>query len=189
MANQEKMVTVDLNHSVGLRSAAGGGTVMYGPGKGVKVPERLARGLGLTAKELEEGGGLLGAGEQERIRNATGGEGGNGGGGQDFDAMTVADLEAHLASKNIQAAELKGSGSGDSVVKADLVKAAKAVEAGKEPKFTPEARKARKEAAEAAERDAAAARGAAPGNAPAGEGEGANTGSGEGGQGTNGGGE
>lgn len=50
MADQ-KMVKVDLRHSIGLK-----GGKLYGPGEGVEVPEELANALGLPASGEEPEG-------------------------------------------------------------------------------------------------------------------------------------
>lgn len=55
MANEEKMVAVDLRRSIGQRLPGGGGPrTLYGPGKGVMVPESLARSLGKLPVRVDE---------------------------------------------------------------------------------------------------------------------------------------
>lgn len=51
---EEKMVKVDLRNSVAQRSPGGGRGPMYGPGKGVEVPESLARSLGMVPIEEDQ---------------------------------------------------------------------------------------------------------------------------------------
>lgn len=123
MANQE-MVKVDLKNSVGLRGPDGVSR-LYGPGKGIEVPRKLADGLGLSTNVLAA-----------KRREAAGGDEG----GANFDEMKVADLEEYLRSEQVDVARLKGTGgqSKDQVVKADLVKAAKAKAAGNDPEYLPQ---------------------------------------------------
>lgn len=119
MADQ-KMVKVDMENTVGLRGAEGGAAVLYGPGKDIEVPEKLARGLGLTPKTMATQ--RKAADEPESV---------------DFASMKVAELEDFLRSKEVDVSRLKGTGgrSKDQVVQADLVKAAQAKAAGEEPEY------------------------------------------------------
>ena len=57
---EEKMVKVDLKHSVGLR-----GTPIYGPGQGIEVPESFAQKLGLTASKAARSSTSKAGGEKE----------------------------------------------------------------------------------------------------------------------------
>lgn len=124
MADQE-MVKVDLKNSVGLRGPDGVSR-LYGPGKGIEVPRKLADGLGLSTTVL--------AARRKAAAAEDGEEGAS------FDDMKVAELEELLRSQEVDVARLKGTGgqSKDQVVKADLVKAAKAKAAGDEPEYLPQ---------------------------------------------------
>lgn len=75
MADQEKMVKVDLRRSVGQRAAGAGGAITtYGPGQGVEVPESLARSLGLRSVEQEQAATRALGGTATGTRTETGGE-------------------------------------------------------------------------------------------------------------------
>lgn len=107
----EKMVKVDLRNSVGLRGPGAGkyAGVLYGPGKGVEVPEEVAQRLGIEGKRSRS------------RRAAAGADDGGDDDRDDLNTWTVDELKDEAERRGIEVE--RGDGGDGEPLKADYVKA------------------------------------------------------------------